>query len=122
VDSFTIRPLYPREKSPCCPLDRGLSGPQSRSGHGVEENLKWQFFYVNSMYTALSDLTVLVNKFPPNMIRNIKSKYYYKLNLFMNVATANFVLIVAVSVLFFTNSSPKEKIFLTDVATMSLCS
>jgi hypothetical protein len=37
VVSFTPRPLYPKRKSPWYPLDRRLSGPQSRSGHGGEE-------------------------------------------------------------------------------------
>jgi hypothetical protein len=35
--SFTPRPLYPQGKSPWHPLDRGLGGPHSRSGRGVEE-------------------------------------------------------------------------------------
>jgi hypothetical protein len=35
--SFTPRPLYPQEKSLWYPLDRGLSGPRSRSGHCGEE-------------------------------------------------------------------------------------
>jgi hypothetical protein len=35
--SFTPRPLYPQVKSPCFLLDRGLDGPQSRSGRGGEE-------------------------------------------------------------------------------------
>jgi hypothetical protein len=34
VVSFTPRLLYPSGKSPCCPLDRRLAGPQSRSGRG----------------------------------------------------------------------------------------
>jgi hypothetical protein len=29
--------LYPREKDPRYPLVRRLGGPQSRSGHGLEE-------------------------------------------------------------------------------------
>jgi hypothetical protein len=37
VVSFTPRPLYPQKKSPWFPLDRGLGGPQSRSGRGGEE-------------------------------------------------------------------------------------
>jgi hypothetical protein len=37
VVTFTPRPFYPQGKSPRCPLDRGLGGPQSRSGHGGEE-------------------------------------------------------------------------------------
>jgi hypothetical protein len=37
VVSFTPRPLYHQAKSPCYPLDRRLSGPQSRSGRGGEE-------------------------------------------------------------------------------------
>jgi hypothetical protein len=37
VVSFTPRPLYPQGKSPWYPLDRGLGGPQSRSGRGGEE-------------------------------------------------------------------------------------
>jgi hypothetical protein len=36
VVSFTPWPLYPQGKSPPYPLDRRLSGPQSRSGHGAE--------------------------------------------------------------------------------------
>jgi len=32
VISFTLRPLYPRGKSPLYPLDTRLRGPQSRSG------------------------------------------------------------------------------------------
>jgi hypothetical protein len=32
-----FRPLYPQGKSPWCPLDRRLDGPQSRSEHGGEE-------------------------------------------------------------------------------------
>jgi hypothetical protein len=40
VVSFTLRSLYPRGKSSRYPLDRRLSGFQSRSGRcGVEENL-----------------------------------------------------------------------------------
>jgi hypothetical protein len=35
--SFMPRPLYPQGKSPRYPLDRRLGGPQSRSGHGGEE-------------------------------------------------------------------------------------
>jgi len=31
------RPLYPQGKSPRYRLDRGLGGPQSRSGRGGEE-------------------------------------------------------------------------------------
>jgi hypothetical protein len=37
VVSFTPRPLYPQGKSPCYPLDRRLSGSQSRSGCGGEK-------------------------------------------------------------------------------------
>jgi hypothetical protein len=37
VVSFTPQPLYPQEKSPCYPLDRRLSGPQSLSGRDDEE-------------------------------------------------------------------------------------
>jgi hypothetical protein len=37
VVSFTPRPLYSQGKRPQCPLDRRLGGPQSRSGHSVEE-------------------------------------------------------------------------------------
>jgi hypothetical protein len=37
VVSFTPRPLYPQGMRPCYPLDRRLSGPQSRSGRGGEE-------------------------------------------------------------------------------------
>jgi hypothetical protein len=35
---ITPWPLYPPEKSPWYPLDTRLGGPQSRSGHGGEEN------------------------------------------------------------------------------------
>jgi hypothetical protein len=35
--SLTPRPLYPQGKSPWYPLDRRLSGPQSRSGRGRAE-------------------------------------------------------------------------------------
>jgi hypothetical protein len=39
VVSFAPRPLYPQGKSPWYPLDRRLSGPQSRSGRcGLEKN------------------------------------------------------------------------------------
>jgi hypothetical protein len=38
VVSFTPRPLYPRGKSPLCPLDRRLSGPESRSGRRGENS------------------------------------------------------------------------------------
>jgi hypothetical protein len=37
VISFTPWQLYPQGKSLRYPLDRRLGGPQSRSGHGVEE-------------------------------------------------------------------------------------
>jgi hypothetical protein len=37
VVSFTTRPFYLQGKSPWYPLDRGLGGPQSRSGGGGEE-------------------------------------------------------------------------------------
>jgi hypothetical protein len=37
VVSFRAWPLYFRSKSPSCPLDRKLGGPQSRSGRGGEE-------------------------------------------------------------------------------------
>jgi hypothetical protein len=36
--SFTLRPLYPREKAPI-PLDRRLGGPQRRSGRRGEEKI-----------------------------------------------------------------------------------
>jgi hypothetical protein len=40
VVSFTFLPLYPRANLPRYPVDRGLSGPQSRSGRsGVVKNL-----------------------------------------------------------------------------------
>jgi hypothetical protein len=35
--SFKTQPFYPQEKSPWYPLDRGLGGLQSWSGHGDEE-------------------------------------------------------------------------------------
>jgi len=35
--SFTPRPLYHRDQSPCCPFDR-LGGPQSRSTRVGDEN------------------------------------------------------------------------------------
>jgi hypothetical protein len=38
VVSLTPRPLYPRGESTRCPLHERLGGPQSRSGHGAEEN------------------------------------------------------------------------------------
>jgi hypothetical protein len=38
VVSFTPLPLYPQGRSPWYTLDSRVSGPQSRSGHGVEEN------------------------------------------------------------------------------------
>jgi len=37
VVSFTPRPLYPHGKRSWYTLDRRLGGPESRSGHGVEE-------------------------------------------------------------------------------------
>jgi len=37
VVSFMARPLYPQGKSHWYPLDRRLSGPQSRSERGGEE-------------------------------------------------------------------------------------
>jgi hypothetical protein len=37
VVSFTPRPLCSQGKSPWCPLNRRLGGPQSRSGRGGEE-------------------------------------------------------------------------------------
>jgi hypothetical protein len=39
VVSFTPRPLYSQGKSPWYPLDRGLGGTLSRSGHGSEEKV-----------------------------------------------------------------------------------
>jgi hypothetical protein len=39
VVSYIPRQLYPQGKSPWYPLDRGLGGPQSRSGHGGEEKI-----------------------------------------------------------------------------------
>jgi hypothetical protein len=39
VVNFTLRPLYPRGKSPRYPLDRKLGGPQSRSGRFGEEKI-----------------------------------------------------------------------------------
>jgi hypothetical protein len=36
-DQLNAPPLYPQGKSPWYPLDRRLGGPQSRSGHGGEE-------------------------------------------------------------------------------------
>jgi hypothetical protein len=39
VVSFTPRSLYPQGKSPWYPLDRRLSGPQSRSGRGVKRKI-----------------------------------------------------------------------------------
>jgi hypothetical protein len=37
VVRFTPRPLYPQEKIPRYPLDRGLGGIRSRSGRGGED-------------------------------------------------------------------------------------
>jgi hypothetical protein len=37
--SFTLRHLYPQEKSHQCPLDRRLGGPQNRYEHGGEEKI-----------------------------------------------------------------------------------
>jgi hypothetical protein len=37
VVSFTPLPLYSKGKSPWCPFDRRLGGPQSRSGRVGEE-------------------------------------------------------------------------------------
>jgi len=37
VVSFTPRPLYSQGKIPWYPLDRSLSEPQSKSGHGGEK-------------------------------------------------------------------------------------
>jgi hypothetical protein len=37
VGSFTPRSLYPQGKSPWCPFNRRLCGPQSWSGYGGEE-------------------------------------------------------------------------------------
>jgi hypothetical protein len=37
VVSFTTRPLYPQGKNPWYPLDRGLGGPQNRSGRSGKE-------------------------------------------------------------------------------------
>jgi hypothetical protein len=42
VVRFTPRPLYPRGKSPRYPLDRGLGGPQSRSGRS-EKRKSWPY-------------------------------------------------------------------------------
>jgi hypothetical protein len=39
VVSITPLLLYPRGKSPRCPLDRRLGGPQSRSGQRGEEKI-----------------------------------------------------------------------------------
>jgi hypothetical protein len=39
VVRFTPLPIYPRWKSPLYPLDRRLSGPQSRSRHCGEEKI-----------------------------------------------------------------------------------
>jgi len=39
---MTLTPghFIPEERTPCYPLDRGLNGPQSRSGHCSGENEK----------------------------------------------------------------------------------
>jgi hypothetical protein len=58
VGSFTPGPLHPQGKSTWYPLDRRLSGPQSRSGHGGEEKnsqpppgiepyTQWQIYLYN---------------------------------------------------------------------------
>jgi hypothetical protein len=39
VVSFTPQPLYSQGKSPWCPLDRRLVGPQSRSGRGGDSSI-----------------------------------------------------------------------------------
>jgi hypothetical protein len=39
VISFTFRPLYSRGKSPWCPLNRRLDGPQDRSGRYGAQSL-----------------------------------------------------------------------------------
>jgi hypothetical protein len=52
VVSFTFLALYPRGKSPRYPLDRRLSGSQSRSGRLEEEKIR---------DTELSKLCQLLN-------------------------------------------------------------
>jgi hypothetical protein len=54
VVSFTSRPLYPQGNSPWYTLDRRLSGPQRRSGHGGGENNSQSRRDSNSDYTARS--------------------------------------------------------------------
>jgi hypothetical protein len=45
---FTLRPLYPREKSSRHPLVRWLYGPQGQSGHGGEKNFDSLVTFLNS--------------------------------------------------------------------------
>jgi hypothetical protein len=81
VVSFTPQPLYPQGKSPLYPLDRRLSGPQSRSGHVVITTMIWVFsdkisvFVICTVNTVLegcslcvlSPLTYSINRFPQYM-------------------------------------------------------
>jgi hypothetical protein len=53
VVSFTLLPLYPREKSPQYLLDRRPGGPQSRSGRRGEEKI------LDPTGTRKSDLSVV---------------------------------------------------------------
>jgi hypothetical protein len=46
--SFTPLPIYPRIKSTRYPLDRGLGGPQYRSGRRGENNNSWHYRDSNS--------------------------------------------------------------------------
>jgi hypothetical protein len=74
--SFTPRPFYPQGKSHCYPLDRGLGGPQSRSGRGGEEKnsqpppgIESDILFIVQLLSARISVDVLL-KSDPELICN----------------------------------------------------
>jgi hypothetical protein len=60
----------PQGKSPCCPLDRRLGGPQSRSGRGGEEkNIFYSCRESNPGRPATSLIIVLTGLAAANMLK-----------------------------------------------------
>jgi hypothetical protein len=55
VVSFILQPLYPQVKSPRCPFDRRLGGPQSRSF--VSESSQ-QFPFMENMEDDIKNMAI----------------------------------------------------------------
>jgi hypothetical protein len=79
VVSFTPLPLYPWEKSPQYPLDRRLSGPQSRSEY-CEEEKNLALLGIEHRPHSPNCITILADLSDSGRFRH-KQKYKIKMDL-----------------------------------------